>query len=217
MDPALLLDAVALPLPGVAASEVFTIRVDGGELLVLEGAGLAVRAVLLRAAAGLIPPRAGRLRILGQDPGALPRAAREALAARLGYLPRRGELISNISLEANLLLPLRYHLRLRLAEARRQGALAAARFGLAWPLPAALPAEVPPGVHRRVALARAVVLSPELLLLEGFTDDLSRPDAAALCAAVRDWAAERGAAVLAATDDPSLAGRLGARRQLLEA
>jgi len=111
----------------------------------------------------------------------------------------------------------RYHRRLALSEARRQGALAAARFGLAWPLPAALPAEVPPGVHRRVALARAVVLSPELLLLEGFTDDLSRPDAAALCAAVREWARERGAALLAATDDPSLAGRLGARRQLLEA
>jgi len=215
VEPALLLEAVELA--GGAAREAYTIRVEAGELLVLEGAGVAVRAALLRAAAGLVPPRAGRLRVLGQDPASLSRAAREALAARLGYLPRRGELVSNISLEANLLLPLSYHRRLSPSEARRQGALAATRFGLAWPLPAALPAEVPPGVHRRVALARAVVLSPELLLLEAFTDDLSRPDATALCAAVRAWAAERGAAVLAATDDPSLAGRLGARRQLLEA
>ncbi|HET6438926.1 MAG TPA: ATP-binding cassette domain-containing protein [Anaeromyxobacter sp.] len=214
MDPILEIHGWQLSADGGGSID---LRLFPGELLVLVGEGQGEGAALLRAAAGLCRPRRGTVRVLGQDPAALPRAAREALSARLGYLPRRGELLSNISLEANLLLPLAYHHRLGPAAAALAGQRTAARFGLPWPLPDALPAEVPLTLRRRVALARALVLEPELLLLDDFTDDLSRSDGGAMADAIRAYVVARRAAVLAASDDPTLADRLGARRQTLEA
>lgn len=211
-----IVEVEAARLPGAEGAPPVSLRLGRGELLVLEGAGEAAGAELLRALVGLSRPAAGRVRLLGHEPAALGRAEHEALLARVGYLPRYGALLSNITLAANLLLPLAYHRALPAEEAARAGGAAAARFGVAWPLPEALPAAVPPSLRRRVALARAVVLEPELLLLDDFTDDLSRAEAAAVADAVRAYAAERGAAVLAATDDPTLGARLGARRQTLE-
>jgi ABC-type transporter Mla maintaining outer membrane lipid asymmetry ATPase subunit MlaF len=211
-----MVEVEAVELAGGDGAPPVSFRLGRGELLALEGAGEATGAELLRALVGLVRPSAGRVRVLGGDPAGLTRAGHEALLARVGYLPRYGALLSNITLEANLLLPLAYHRALPPDEAARTGRAAAARFGVAWPLPDALPAAVSPSLRRRVALARAVVLEPELLLLDDFTDDLSRVEGAAVASAVRAYAAERGAAVLAATDDPNLGARLGARRQTLE-
>jgi ABC-type transporter Mla maintaining outer membrane lipid asymmetry ATPase subunit MlaF len=214
LDPVVELVEAVLAGRGVPARPL-DVRLGAGERLVLEAAGEAGSAVL-HAAVGLGAPRSGRVRVLGVEPASVSRAAHEAFAVRVGYLPRAGELVSNITLEANVLLPLAYHRRLAPAEVQRLGALAASRFGLEWPLPRRLPADVPLALRRRVALARAVALEPELLLLDDFTDDLARADAVAVADAVRVYAEARGVAVLCASDDPTLADRLGARRQSLE-
>jgi phospholipid/cholesterol/gamma-HCH transport system ATP-binding protein len=162
----------------------------------------------LRALVGLQEADAGQVRLLGEDPHALPRRASQALLARVGWLPREGALLANLTLRENLLLPLRFHLGGRGAPDAAPRALA--RLGLA-EAPDVRPERVTLGLRRRVALARAMLLEPALLLLDGPLHDLDDEDAAALTAAILAYAREPGRAVLVASPYPDLASALSAR------
>jgi predicted ABC-type transport system involved in lysophospholipase L1 biosynthesis ATPase subunit len=217
-------DASAARLPGPAAGAatpclVEAIRleldeVDGldlslraGEALHLHGPVEAGSAVL-RALMGLERPRAGAARLLGEDPAALPRRRAAGLLARVGWLPRQGALLANLTLRENLLLPLEYH---GLGDAPARAAAALAAFGLE-AAPDLRPELVSLPVRRRVALARAVLLEPDLLLLDDPLDDLDEATSASLAAALAAWARRPGHALLVASPDHALAAALGAPR-----
>ncbi|MBK9518069.1 MAG: ATP-binding cassette domain-containing protein [Anaeromyxobacter sp.] len=182
-----------------------------GQALQLHGPTEAGAAVL-RALLGLARPRAGTVRLLGQDPSALRRREAAGLLARVGWLPRDGALLANLTLRENLRLPLEFHLGHREGEealAAREAA-ALARFGLA-DAPDVRPEHAPLPVRRRLALARAVVLDPALLLLDDPLDDLDEAASAALAADLAAWAGHPGHALLVTSPDPALAAALGAR------
>lgn len=208
----LLLEAVGLDLPGSGEGARVTgldLALGAGEAVHLHGPVDAASAVL-RALVGLVRPQSGTVRLLGQDPAALPRRAGAHLA-RAGWLPRRGALLANLTLRENLLLPLEFHLG-HADEARAAAALAC--FGLD-DAPDVRPDLVPLQLRRRVALARAVLLDPVLLLLDDPLDDLDEATADAVAASLTAWVARPGRALLAASPDHSLAGALGARRLAL--
>lgn len=209
MTPALTLHALTVRGPtGVGASGV-ELALGPGEAVVLSGPVEASSAVL-RAAMGVERPEAGAVELLGEDPRRLRRRQAEALLARVGYQPSSGALVSNMLLRDNLLLPLRYHRRLDGPAAMEIARRAAARFGID-DLPALLPALASLALRRRVALARAAILDPELLVLDDPTEDLDGADAAALAGRIAAVARQLGAAVLAASNDPHVAAALGAR------
>lgn len=193
---------------GLAVGEVagLDLALRAGEALHLHGPVEAASAVL-RALVGLERPRAGRARLLGEDAWALPRRRAAALLARVGWLPRQGALLANLTLRENLLLPLEYHGR-DAAPARVAAALAA--FGLD-EAPDQRPERLPLPVRRRVALARAALLDPLLLVLDDPLDDLDAATAASLAAALAAWARVPGRALLVTSPDPSLGAALGAR------
>ncbi len=175
-----------------------------GEAVLLLGpvdAGAAV----LRALLGLEPPVAGEARLLGRDPAALAPRALDAARARVGWLPRDGALLANLTLRENLLLPLQFH-----GGGGGDAARALRRFGLD-DVPDLRPEYVPLPVRRRVALARAVLLDPPLLLLDDPADDLEEEVAAELLAALAAWVAEGPRALLAASPDHVTALPLQAR------
>jgi ABC-type transporter Mla maintaining outer membrane lipid asymmetry ATPase subunit MlaF len=181
-----------------------------GEALHLHGPIEAGRDVL-RALVGLVRPRAGELRLLGAEPSGLGRREAAALLSRVGWLPRQGALLANLTLRENLRLPLEYHRR---ADADALAAAALAAFGLA-EAPDLRPELAPLPVRRRVALARAVVLQPQLLLLDDPLDDLDDDTAAGLAAALARWARRPGRALLLASPDHTVGAALGARRLAL--
>ncbi len=215
--PLLRLEGVALDGPdGAPLLSGLDLVLEGGQVLQLHGPVEACAAAL-RCCAGLGRPRAGVVRLLGEDPGALPRQAASRLLARIGWLPRQGALLANLTLRENLRLPLEFH-GAAAGGGGRGGATpealeaaALARFGLA-AAPDLRPELVPLPVRRRVALARAVLLDPALLLLDDPLDDLDEVAAAALARALVAWAAEPGHALLVASPDPTLAAQLGGRR-----
>jgi ABC-type transporter Mla maintaining outer membrane lipid asymmetry ATPase subunit MlaF len=180
-----------------------------GEALVLAGPHEAGTAVL-RSLVGLDPPDSGRARVLGEDPASLPRAAAAALLARVGWYPRAGALIANLTVRENLLLPLRFHRRPSEAEAARAASEALARFGLSEAADVR-PEEVASPVRRRVALARATLLDPELLVLDDPLDDLEEDVGAELLAALSAWTRERRRGLILAAPRPELAPALGGR------
>jgi len=201
--PPCLAEAIGLHVAEVSGLD-FSLR--SGHLLHLHGPVDAGSAVL-RALVGLERPRAGAARLLGEEPAALPRHLASGLLARVGWLPRQGALLANLTLRENLLLPLEYHGRTAGPD-RLAAALGA--FGLD-EAPDLRPELVPLPVRRRVALARAVLLEPLLLLLDDPLDDLDEASAASLAGALSAWASQPGRAVLVASPDLALGAALGAR------
>ena len=170
---------------------------------------------VLRAVVGLWPAQEGEARVLGEEVRSLPRARAEALLARVGYVPRYGALVSNLSLRENLVLPLRWHRHLGEPEARHEAARAAARFGVD-ELPAVIPPLASVELRRRVALARAVVLSPEVLVLDDPTEDLDPATATEVAGQLAAAVRALGAAVLATSHEDLVAGALSANTFTLD-
>lgn len=183
-------------------------RLDVPGALVLVGPVEAGSAVL-RALVGIDRPDAGTARILGDEIAALPPSRAADVLRRVGFHPRSGSLLANLTLRENLLLPLQFHRRLTAAEAHRAAAEALARFGLD-EAPEVRPEEAALPVRRRVALARAVVLDPELLVLDDPLDDLDEDVAAEVVAALAAWVRERPRGLVVASHLSRTASSLGA-------
>lgn len=172
-------------------------RVEAARAVVLVGPVEAGSAVL-RALLGIDPPDAGVARLLGEDPLGLPRSRSAELLSRVGFHPRSGSLLANLTLRENLRLPLRFHRRLTTGEAEHATAAALGRFGLE-DAPEVRPEEVSLPVRRRVALARATLLDPELLVLDDPLDDLEDDVAAEIASALAAWIRERPRGLLVAS------------------
>jgi ABC-type transporter Mla maintaining outer membrane lipid asymmetry ATPase subunit MlaF len=157
--------------------------------LVLVGPVEAGSAVL-RALVGIERADSGIARLLGEEAWGLTRDRSAALLSRVGFHPRSGALLANLTLRENLLLPLQFHRRLTAGEAERATAAALARFGLS-EAPEVRPEDVALPVRRRVALARATLLDPELLVLDDPLDDLEEDVAREIITALGAWARER--------------------------
>lgn len=175
-----------------------------GERWVISGPPGSGKTRLLETAAGLRAPLAGRVRLLGRDPGTL--SAREAAALRcqaaLVY-GRGGRLLSHLTLAQNVALPWCYHRNCPLEAVAEETARLLAAFELE-PLAARLPAQVSPAWQQRAALARALALQPRVLFLDDPLEWLNAEHAAwwlnFLEAADPPW--PRPPTVIVTTDDP---------------
>ncbi len=199
--------AGALRIAGLA------FRIGPGDMLVLVGpvdAGSAVLRILL----GMDLPDSGSARILGEQAVTLSRARAAALLSRVGWYPRTGALLANLTLRENLLLPLQFHRDPSAAEAERATSEALARFGLA-EVPDVRPEEAPLPVRRRVALARAILLDPELLVLDDPLDDLEDDVARGVVTALSGWVRERRRGLLLTSHRAGVASSLRAPALLL--
>ena len=146
-------------LSGLSAS----IPLEGMTFVV--GASGSGKSVLCRLAVGLLRPDAGEVRLLGERVDTLPERKLQALRARAPYLVQGPALLDWLSLEDNVALADRASKR----DGRAEEALA--RVGLAaWKT--RLPPEVGPGIRKRAAIARALVLAPQVLLLDEPTTGL---------------------------------------------
>jgi putative spermidine/putrescine transport system ATP-binding protein len=147
------------PRPGAPGIGPVDLEVAPGERLVLVGASGEGKTTLLRTVAGLLPARSGRIEVGGIDATSLPPERRGAV-----YLHQSPVLFPHLTVEENVAFPLRVRgvprgeIRARVREALESVRL----DGLASRGPGALSG----GQRHRVALARAVVAEPALLLLD---------------------------------------------------
>ncbi|HEY6005998.1 MAG TPA: ATP-binding cassette domain-containing protein [Anaeromyxobacter sp.] len=201
-------DLAVFAREGSLRVEGLAFRVERGEALVLSGPVEAGSAVL-RALVGVEEPAGGSAFLLGERLGALPRGGHAALLSRIGWYPRTGALLANLTLRENLLLPLQFHRRATSGEAERLASAALARFGLD-EAPDVRPEDASLPLRRLVALARAMLLDPELLVLDDPLDDLDEELARAVASALADWARERPRGLLLCSHRAGLAPKLGA-------
>jgi phospholipid/cholesterol/gamma-HCH transport system ATP-binding protein len=143
-----------------------------GEILGFVGGSGAGKSVLMRTIIGLLPKRAGTIKVLGTDMQAASDAERQAIERRWGVLFQQGALFSSLSVRENLQFPIREYLKL---SQRLMDELVIAKLemvGLDTSVCEKFPAELSGGMTKRVALARALALDPEIVFLDEPTSGL---------------------------------------------
>lgn len=149
-----------------------------GEVLGVVGGSGQGKSVLTRAILGLVPTRAGAIRIFGQDRDALGQAERRSLEQRWGVLFQNGALFSGLTVKQNIQMPMREtrdlseHLMDELAMLKLE------LVGLGFDAADKFPSELSGGMVKRAALARALALDPELVFLDEPTSGLDPISAA---------------------------------------
>ncbi|MEX1081025.1 MAG: ATP-binding cassette domain-containing protein [Halofilum sp. (in: g-proteobacteria)] len=175
--------------------------VHRGEILGVVGGSGTGKSVLMRSIIGLHTPDAGDIRLLGEDQLALPREQRARLERRCGVLFQRNALFSSLTVIENVALPLIEHAGLERDEAESLAAVKLALAGLPAEAGARYPAELSGGMAKRAALARALILDPELLFLDEPTAGLDPIGAAAFDRLLRTLGDAFGLTVFLVTHD----------------
>jgi ABC-type ATPase involved in cell division len=176
-------------------------RVTGGERVLIVGAAGVGTSRLAAAGLGEVVLGAGRIEVLGRDVGKLRRSSLRLLRRRVGIVPQDLCLLEDRSAQLNVVLPLEIDGIPRSISVVR-AAHVLALLGLE--AEAGLPVgALSAAARQRVAVARALVREPELLIADHPTSAQDAEGAELVCGAIRD-AADRGAACLVLGRDPAL-------------
>ncbi|QFZ82244.1 ATP-binding cassette domain-containing protein [Variovorax paradoxus] len=173
------------------------LHLDRGEVLSLVGGSGTGKTVLLRQILGLQKPTKGTVEVLGRAPGELSAAG----AANVGMLFQHGALFSAFSVLENIAFPLR-ELKLLPDELIRHAALVKLQMvGLEPQHANKSPSDLSGGMIKRVALARALIMDPPLLLLDEPTAGLDPEASDSFCDLLRGLHRELGLTVVMVTHD----------------
>jgi ABC-type transporter Mla maintaining outer membrane lipid asymmetry ATPase subunit MlaF len=135
-----------------------------GEFWVVAGQEHSGKTDLLMLAAGLMSPAGGDFELFGRDTKTFGEAEL-AERLRVGFVFQGGQLFNQLTIAENIALPLQYQKNLSLAEAAHKARALMDLLELS-PLADVTPANVAANWRQRAALARALILQPEILLLD---------------------------------------------------
>jgi phospholipid/cholesterol/gamma-HCH transport system ATP-binding protein len=174
------------------------LHIEAGEVMSIVGGSGSGKTVLLRQILGLEQATRGHVTVLGQPADQL---GAEGAANRVGMLFQHGALFSAFTVLENIAFPLRELRTLPHALIREVAMVKLQMVGLDPSQAHKMPADLSGGMVKRVALARALVMDPPLLLLDEPTAGLDPDSADAFCVLLRSLHRELGLTVVMVTHD----------------
>ncbi|MGP1347826.1 MAG: ABC transporter ATP-binding protein [Phycisphaerales bacterium] len=213
-QPPVILRSIHKSFTSLTVLDAVSIEFQRGKTTVVLGPSGAGKSVLLKHIVGLLQPDKGQVLVEGQDVAKLNAAGLRALRRRIGYVFQLSALFDSMSVRENLEFPLIEHTNASKSERRRRVAESLELVDMAG-FEARRPAELSGGQQRRVALARAIMLRPALMLYDEPTTGLDPVRAAGINDLIRRLQHELGVTSIVVTHDIMSAKTIGDRMILL--
>ena len=145
---------------------------DGVDLEIAQGETLAVlgrsgtgKSVLLKLIVGLQQPDSGSIQVHHEEIPKLERPKLNEVRKKIGFLFQEGALYDSLSIEENVAFPLRRHTKMSSAERKDRVQQLLSQVGMDKES-GKMPSEISGGMKKRVGLARALALDPDVLLFD---------------------------------------------------
>jgi phospholipid/cholesterol/gamma-HCH transport system ATP-binding protein len=140
-------------------------QVETAETLAVLGRSGTGKSVLLKLMIGLQAPDAGSIRIHGKDVARMQEGPLNEVRKKMGFLFQQGALYDSMSVEENVEFPLSRHTNMSRVERKQRARRLLASVGMDRDL-GKLPSQLSGGMQKRVSLARALALDPDILLFD---------------------------------------------------
>ena len=200
-NPVLRVESIVTRFGRAVVHDGVSFAVARGEIVALIGGSGSGKSVLLKEAIGLSRPTAGSIQLLEADVWGSTREELNALRRRFGMLFQDGALFSSLSVAENIAVPFREHTDLPDALIAPLVGFKLSLVGLPADTGGKRPAELSGGMRKRVALARALALEPEVVFLDEPTSGLDPINARAFDDLVRALRDSLGLTVFIVTHD----------------
>ena len=169
-EPVVLFENVSLRFDGPPVLENVSFKVAPGETRILLGPAGVGKSVLLKLANGIMQPDSGRIFLFGEEITAMPEEQLLKLRMRTGMVFQEGALFDSLTVRDNVGYQLmEQHLPVDEIDRRVREALRFVELEHTYDM---LPASLSGGMRRRVAIARAIINQPSLLLYDSPTGGL---------------------------------------------
>lgn len=189
--------------------DTISLTVAEGETLAVGGPSGSGKSTLLNLMGGLDVPTAGRVRFAGQDLQAMGERGRAEFRRRqVGFVFQRHFLLPQLTVLENVLVPTLAGQANGKPDRVSRGLMLLERAGLGGKTEA-MPGELSGGERQRVAVVRALINEPRLLLADEPTGSLDADTASGVVDLLLELNREAGVAVVMVTHSPALARRMG--------
>jgi phospholipid/cholesterol/gamma-HCH transport system ATP-binding protein len=141
------------------------LQVQRGETLVVLGRSGTGKSVLLRLLIGLQQPDSGSIQVLGQEITGLPENPLYAIRKKVGFVFQNSALYDSLTVAENVEFPLKYHGQMPAGERRDRAIEILTQVGMEGAADK-MPTDISGGMKKRVGLARALALEPDIMLYD---------------------------------------------------
>ncbi len=190
-------------------------EITRGETLVIMGGSGCGKSTLLRHIIGVMKPSSGSVQIFGEEITTMTERQLDGVRRRFGMLFQSGALLASLTVGENVALPLVQHTELSEEEIEEVVRQKLAIVGLT-DFENLKPAEISGGMKKRVGLARALALDPELLFSDEPTSGLDPIMTAVVDKLTLELTRERGMTAVVVTHDMTSAFRIATRMIMLD-
>ncbi len=177
--PIIQLENVSKSFGGLTVLDELDLVLEKDKVNIIIGRSGGGKSVLIKHIIGLLKPDRGRVLIQGEDIAPMKERAMAAVRRKFGMLFQEAALFDSFTVEENVAFPLREHTRKSLREVREIVDARLSSVGLSG-AGQKMPSELSGGMRKRVGLARALVMDPEIVLFDEPTSGLDPVMSAAI-------------------------------------